>query len=246
MEKIIVANFKMNLTYEENEEYLTAIKGKITNNLNVIICPSFPYLYMFRNNEFKLGAQNTFFLNKGSYTGEVSPLQLKTIGVEYVIVGHSERRLNFNENNEIINKKIKVILNENIKPIICVGETKEQKLLRKTMLVIKKQIEEALNGIDYDLLTDIIIAYEPIWSIGTGIIPTNAEISDAIKFIKELLINRYNVKNIKVLYGGSVNQDNIKEIMKLKGVDGALIASAAIDANNFLKLLDCVENNITK
>ncbi len=241
MEKMIVANFKMNLTYEECLEYLSVIKGKIPNYLNVVICPSFPYLYLFKSNEFKLGAQNCYYLNKGSYTGEVSPIQLKSIGVEYIIVGHSERRTNFNENNMLINKKIKNVLNQNIKPIICIGETKEEKLLHKTMPIIKKQLEEALNDVELEMLTDIIVAYEPIWSIGTGKIPTSNEINDATNFIKKILTTKYKVANPKVLYGGSVDQNNIKQIINLEAIDGVLIATASINAINFIEIF----NNIT-
>jgi triosephosphate isomerase len=241
MKKVIIANLKMNLIKEECEQYLQTIKGKITDELEVIICPSFPFLSIFISKEFKLGAQNTFYLEKGSYTGEVSSIQLKSIGVKYIIVGHSERRKYLNENNDLINKKIIAVLKQNINPILCIGETEEEKAMHKTAVVIKKQLDEALKNVEPEDLNDIVIAYEPVWAIGSGITPTLDEINDSISFIKNIILQKYNFDHIKVLYGGSVNLDNIKQIMNLSYVDGVLIGSASTDPNTFIKMLSIIE-----
>lgn len=236
MKKLIVANLKMNLTLEEANDYLDIIKKNIIDQLEIIICPSFPFLPLFKNKDYKLGAQNCYYLDKGSYTGEVSPLQLKTIGVSYIIVGHSERRIYFKENNELINDKLKAILKHNIKPILCIGETMEERLLHKTFIVLKKQLNEALKDIESDMLTDIVIAYEPVWAIGSGKTPTSQEIAEVINYIKDLIKKEYKIDNIIVLYGGSVNLKNIKAITNI--ADGVLIGSASIDADNFINMIN--------
>lgn len=236
MKKLIVANLKMNLTLEEANDYLDIIKKNIIDQLEIIICPSFPFLPLFKNKDYKLGAQNCYYLDKGSYTGEVSPLQLKTIGVSYIIVGHSERRIYFKENNELINDKLKAILKHNIKPILCIGETMEERLLHKTFIVLKKQLNEALKDIESDMLTDIVIAYEPVWAIGSGKTPTSQEIAEVINYIKDLIKKEYKIDNIIVLYGGSVNLKNIKVITNI--ADGVLIGSASVDADNFINMIN--------
>ena len=244
MKKLIVANLKMNLTLEEANDYLDIIKKNIIDQLEIIICPSFPFLPLFKNKDYKLGAQNCYYLDKGSYTGEVSPLQLKTIGVSYIIVGHSERRIYFKENNELINDKLKAILKHNIKPILCIGETMEERLLHKTFIVLKKQLNEALKDIESDMLTDIVIAYEPVWAIGSGKTPTSQEIAEVINYIKDLIKKEYKIDNIIVLYGGSVNLKNIKAITNI--ADGVLIGSASVDADNFINMINkiIIKNNI--
>lgn len=241
MKKIVVANLKMNLIKEEYEEYIQTIKGKITDELEVVICPSFPFISMFQSKEFKLGAQDTFYIDKGSYTGEVSPTELKSLQVKYIIVGHSERRKYFNETNDLINKKVTAVLEHNMKSILCIGETDEEKLMHKTAIVLKKQLEEALKNIDSEALNDIVIAYEPVWAIGTGKTPTKEEINDSALFIKNMILQKYNFKNIKVLYGGSVNLDNIKSIMNLSNIDGVLIGGASTNPSTFLSMLDIIE-----
>lgn len=157
--------------------------------------------------------------------------QLKSIGVSYVIVGHFERKKYLNETSDIVNKKIKEALKNNIIPIVCIGETKEERSLRKTQEIIKKQLKDYFYKVDFG--NDIIIAYEPIWAIGTNIIPTINEIEETIKKIKEIV-------NIKVLYGGSVNSNNISDIIKV--TDGVLIGKASTDINEFLKIIEVVKN----
>lgn len=238
MKKLVVANLKMNLGLEAAQKYITTIKGQITNQLLVIICPSFPFLSLFKSAEYQLGSQNTFYKKDGNYTGEVSPSQLKSLGVKYIIVGHSERRLIFHETNKIINQKVAAVLKENLYPILCVGENKEQKLLHKTPVVIKEQLNEALKKIDQEMLNDVIIAYEPIWAIGTGLTPTPGEINSMGEFIKRVMSFEYNANNTRVLYGGSINQNNIKSIFSLENIDGVLIGGAAVNPDLFIETLN--------
>jgi triosephosphate isomerase (TIM) len=240
MKKMIVANLKMNFTRDEMLDYINNIKCKISDNLDVIICPSFLYLHMFEKQDYKLGAQNMFYLDSGPYTGEISPLQLKSLGVSYVILGHSERRINFFEDDITINKKIKSALKHNLKPILCIGETIEEKQLRKTSQVIKQQLLYCLKDITKEEISDIVIAYEPVWAIGSGMTPTIGEIEDAIMYIKNIIKNRYDV-DIIVLYGGSVSKDNIKAIVSARNVAGALIGTSSVDVKYFADMLDIID-----
>jgi len=241
--KTVVANLKMNMNLEDCKNYLDKTKGKIDTGLNVIICPSFLYLNLFKSDEFKVGAQNCYKQKEGSFTGEVSPYQLKSINVDYVILGHSERRKIFNENDKLIAEKVIETLKNNIKPIICIGETTSERDLKKTDIVIKKQLLEALKYIDSDMINDIFIAYEPVWAIGTGNIPSLNDIEEIVNYIKEIVNNKYN-KNIKVLYGGSINNENIQEIITLNNIDGVLIGNASLNPDGFIKLLDQIIETI--
>lgn len=240
MRKIIALNLKMNLDYEEAQQYVDFIKNKISDKHDVIIAPSFIYLDLFKKSGYKLGAQNVYYLDKGPFTGEISPLQLKTLGVSYVIVGHSDRRLHFNEDNKIINNKIKGALKNNLNVILCVGETIEERKLKKTAIVLKKQITNCLNGIDKEALEDVIIAYEPVWAIGSGETPTNAEIEDSIKYIAKIINKGYDVEP-RVLYGGSVNKDNIRGIMGINNISGVLIGTASINPKSMISMLELVD-----
>ncbi len=240
MKKLIVANLKMNFTKDEMFEYLNDIKYKISNIFEVVICPTPLYLYMLKASEYKLGAQNVFYVNKGSYTGEVSPSQLKSLGVSYVIIGHSERKINFNEDDILISKKVVATLSENIKPIICIGETMEEKQMKKTPLVLKNQLLIALKDVSADTLSEVVIAYEPIWAVGSGKTPLISEIEDAITYIKDTVMKHYDIP-VKVLYGGSIDKKNIKKIMEINNIDGALIGSSALDWQYFTEMLSIIE-----
>jgi triosephosphate isomerase (TIM) len=241
MNKMVVANFKMNLSLEDVELYVQQLKGNISDKVNVVICPSFPFLFMFKSDEYKVGAQNSFYLNEGSFTGEVSTTQLKSLGVSYIIVGHSERRLYSKEDNDLINNKIKNILSNNLKPILCIGETKEERALHKTSIVIKKQIEQCLKDMDKDMLSDLTIAYEPIWAIGSGLTPKIVEIEETVNYIKTICLSKYKADNIKVLYGGSVNRNNIREINNIGGLDGVLVGSASWSARGLIEIVNNIE-----
>lgn len=234
--KLIIANHKMNMDANKLNDYLKDL-AKI-NNKNVVICPTSIYIPYFLKKKYKVGIQNTFIHNSGAYTGEVSPYQARSLGVSYTILGHSERRSYFDESDTIINKKALEALNAGLKVVICIGETLEEKNMLRTDRVLKRQVINALRNIE--LIDDVIIAYEPIWAIGTGIVPTNKEISSTISYIKTIIDNLYPNNNVKIIYGGSVNEKNIKELNKIKEVKGFLVGGASLNTKSLLKIIEVV------
>ena len=210
--KLVVANLKMNMDYNTTLEYINNV------NKNIIVCPTYIYIPYFLN-KVSVGAQDCYIFDSGAYTGYVSPKQLKNVGVEYVIIGHSERRLI--EDNELIYKKVVQAINNNLKVILCVGENLNEDKEKKLYDQLK----------DYKDM-DLIIAYEPIWSIGTGVIPSSEQIDESMKFIKSI------VKMSKTLYGGSVSIDNIELLNKIDSVDGYLVGGASLDYNKINKIYD--------
>ena len=240
MKKIIALNLKMNHDYEEMEQYVKTITNKISDNNDIIIFPSSLYLNLFKECGYKLGAQNVYSLDKGAFTGEISPLQLKTLGISYALVGHSERRIHFKEDDKLINSKVEGCLRNNLKVILCIGETDEERRLKKTALILKRQIVSDFKGVEHEWLQDITIAYEPVWAIGSGKVPKNEEVEDAIKYIKKIINEAYGV-DLKVLYGGSVNKDNIKSLLSIKNLDGVLVGTASIDPKYLVSMLDLVD-----
>lgn len=231
--KLIVGNIKMNMKFGELANYLNQFKT--IKNRNVVICPSYLYIPYFLNYDFSVGSQNVCSDLDGNYTGEVSAKQLSSIGVKYTIVGHSERRIKLNETDSDINKKVKSSINSRLKVILCIGETEEENKLLKRDRVLKKQIRNAL--FDIKDLSNVIIAYEPIWSIGTNKIPDIDELQNIIMYIKELVYDMCKC-NIKVIYGGSINEKNIMSLKKLKILDGFLIGSASINPNQFIQIIN--------
>ncbi len=238
--KLICANFKMNLLKNDIINYLNTINEKIPKE-NVVFFPNELYISYFKDKNYLVGSQNIAHLEHGSLTGETSVLELKEFGISYTIIGHSERREFFND-NKYISKKVELALKNNIKIVLCVGETFEEYNKNQTFEVIKKELNEALsNNINYLNNTNLIIAYEPIWAIGTSKIPTNECIENTISFIKDYLKTEFNL-DIKVLYGGSVNNQNIATLEMIKNIDGYLVGGASLDANNFLTLIDNIKN----
>mgnify|MGYP001809818705 CR=1 FL=1 len=231
--KIVVANLKMNLLCSDIKNYRDKLEELSTEN-KIVICPSSLYLPFFKSNKYKIGSQNVYFEDKGAYTGEISPMQLKSIGAEHAIIGHSERRNYFKEDNFVINKKVINALRNGISPILCIGETKTEKLENDTFNVINKQLTECLNGI-LDV-SNIVIAYEPIWAIGTGIVPQAIEIKDVVNYIKRYVKEKHE-QEINVLYGGSVDNGNIDSIMTAGNIDGYLVGTACINIDNFIELI---------
>ena len=227
MEKMIIANLKMNLNYDEIKSYVENMKN--TNNKNVIIIPTSIYVPYFLNNGYSVGVQNCYYLDKGAYTGEISPAQIKSMGIDYVLIGHSERRSYFNEDNELLNKKIKEALKSGLKVIYCIGETLEERKSGKTNEVLK---EELLVGLK-DISEEVIIAYEPVWAIGTNITPTSIEIEETISYIKSIY-------DYHVLYGGSTNDNNIEELNSIQNVDGFLIGGASLNTEKLNKIIKIV------
>ncbi|MBE6139663.1 MAG: triose-phosphate isomerase [Firmicutes bacterium] len=231
--KLIIGNIKMNMKFGELANYIEHFKN--INNKNVVVCPSYIYIPYFLNYNFSVGSQNVCAYEDGGYTGEVSARQLASIGVEYAIVGHSERRIKLNESNTEINKKVKNCLESKLKVILCIGETLEESKLLKKDQVLKRQIRDAL--FDIKDLSNVIIAYEPVWSIGTNKIPNNDELINTIKYIKELVKDLYK-NDIKVIYGGSINERNIDKLKEIKKLDGFLIGSASINPLKFIEIIE--------
>jgi len=238
MKSLIIANWKCNpltlkgakFLFKEIEKGIRDIK-----NIEVVICPPFTQLLAFNNQlltNLKLGAQNCFWEESGAYTGEVSPVMLKDLGCQYVIIGHSERRA-LGETDEMINKKIKAVLKEGLKPILCIGEKREERKKRKTFNVLRNQVQENLKRIkNWELeIENLIIAYEPVWAIGTGkpCYPEDAK--------KVYLFLRKIFKKNQILYGGSVNSKNAKDYIKKAGFQGLLVGGASLDAEEFIKIV---------
>ena len=227
---IVILNNKCNLTKEEFSNYLEDLKT-IRTEEDLIVCPTTINISMYDNNKFPLGAQNVSKYITGPHTGEISSKQLKSYGVKYCIVGHSERRQEQNESNKDTNEKIKMLLNEGITPVLCVGETKEERDNNTYKEVITKEINDAIKDLNEEEQESIIVAYEPIYSIGTGIIPTNTEIEEIFKLIKEILPSN------KILYGGSANENNIDELKQTKEIDGYLLGGLSLNITNLKEFL---------
>ena len=241
--KFIVANWKMNKTVNEAlnflEDFIPLIEG--IKEREIGIAPTFVCLESvgkaLENTSIKLCAQNVFYEKKGAYTGEISPIMLRDLNVEYVIIGHSERRKYFHETDEIINRKIKASIDEQLKVIFCIGETIEERQSNKTFDVLKRQIEKGLESVkNYD---SIVLAYEPVWAIGTGIVASEKQIEETHAFIRDKLKEIYSEKadSVRILYGGSVTPENIYDIMNINNVDGVLVGGASLDAQKFSRIV---------
>ncbi len=229
---IVVLNNKSNLDKKEFMEYQNELK-KIESSYQLVICPSQVYLNSIDLPTFDLGSQNVSSYHQGAYTGEIYAHQLKSLDVKYCLVGHSERRKYQRETNKDINEKIKRLLEEEITPILCVGETKEQKDSKKTKSVLLSELNECLSGINNN---DIIIAYEPVWAIGTGITPTKEEVEDVLKEIKKVY-----QKN-KLIYGGSLNQENIAEFKTSDLIDGYLLGGLSLKPQELKDFISKIED----
>ncbi len=240
MEKIVVANLKMNLTVTEISSYLEDIK-EVMNSKKVVICPTSIYLPYFLKQKYSVGIQNIAMSEEGAFTGEVSANQVSSMGVNYAIVGHSERRQLLGETDAIVNKKVLMGIRNKLTIILCIGETKEEKDMFKTDKVLKRQLINALRDIDIKETKNIIIAYEPIWSIGTGNVPENKDISAITMYIKGIVNNLYHEDvNIPVLYGGSVNEKNIEELNKINEISGVLVGGASLKADKLQKIKEVI------
>lgn len=229
---IVVLNNKSNLDKKEFMEYQNELK-KIESSHQLVICPSQVYLNSIDLPTFDLGSQNVSSYHQGAYTGEIYAHQLKSLDVKYCLVGHSERRKYQRETNKDINEKIKRLLEEEITPILCIGETKEQKDSKKTKSVLLSELNECLSGINNN---DIIIAYEPIWAIGTGITPIKDEVEDVLKEIKKVY-----QKN-KLIYGGSLNQENIVEFKTSYLIDGYLLGGLSLKPQELKDFISKIED----
>ena len=244
--KVIAGNWKMNMLPNEAIDFIDKLAPAVKDTENeVILCV--PYTDLFyalltaQGTNIKIGAQNMHFEESGAYTGEVSGKMLKSIGVEYVIIGHSERRQYFNETDETVNKKIKSAFANELKPIVCVGETLEQREANKTEEIITKQTELALQGLTEEQVQNTIIAYEPIWAIGTGKTASSEQANDAIKAIRDKICQIYGQmvgNGVIIQYGGSVKSSNAKELFTMSDIDGGLVGGASLKPDEFAKIVN--------
>ena len=242
----IAGNWKMNKTIPEAVELVAKLKEFVKEEMGeIVVIPPFTALSevkkIISDSKIKLGAQNLHWEEKGAYTGEISPLMLKDIGCEYVIIGHSERRKYFHETNEIINSKIKIALKNSLKPIFCIGEKLQEREKGETFKIINEQLEKGLSGIDKEGLKNIVIAYEPVWAIGTGRTATPEQAQEVHLFIREKLKKNYGNEIAScaiILYGGSVKADNVYSLIKEKDIDGALVGGASLEAESFGKIIE--------
>ena len=241
---LIAGNWKMNTTVAEAEDLVYDMLDRLNRIKGVekVLCPPFISLAvvgeLLKGSSVKLGAQNMHFEIKGAYTGEISPLMLAGL-CEFVILGHSERRWYFGETDEIVNKKVKAALTAKLKPILCVGERLEENEAGRTEEVVSKQINNDLNGIDP--CPDIVIAYEPVWAIGTGRAASSEGAAATIKFIRDCLAKLWNediAQGLRILYGGSVTSNNIAEFVSQPGIDGALVGGSSLKAEEFLSIVN--------
>ena len=244
--KIIAGNWKMNMLPNEAMKFIEDLAPLVKETENeVILCV--PYTDLFyalltvQGTNIKIGAQNMHFEEKGAYTGEISAKMLKSIGVEYVIIGHSERRQYFAETDETVNKKIKAAFANELKPIVCVGETLDQRESGKAFEIITTQTEKALDGLTDEQVANTIIAYEPIWAIGTGKTATSEDANEAIKQIREKICQKYGqnvAQRVIIQYGGSMKPSNAKELLEMSDIDGGLIGGASLKAADFSQIVN--------
>jgi triosephosphate isomerase len=234
-------------TIAEASEFAAQVKqaeSTTTNAVEKVICAPFTALPALSNllqgTSFALGAQNMHYADQGAYTGEISPLMLKELGVAYVIIGHSERRQYFNETDESVNLKVKAALQHGLKPIICVGETLEEREEGKTEDVVRVQTEVAITDVPAERMTDVVFAYEPVWAIGTGKSSTAEDANQTIRYIRSVIAERFGqetANGVRIQYGGSVKPDNIASFMAQPDIDGALVGGASLTADGYLQLV---------
>ncbi|WP_053956689.1 triose-phosphate isomerase [Inediibacterium massiliense] len=243
---IIAGNWKMHKTIKESNEFVEKIKEDVAGtDVEVVLCVPYTSLETVKKaaegTNIKVGAQNMHWEENGAYTGEISPIMLGEIGIDYCIIGHSERRQYFNETDETVNKKIHTALKYKINPILCVGETLEQREKNETDHIVKNQVIKALKDVSPQNVKEIVIAYEPIWAIGTGKTATPQEANEVIFTIREGIKELYGediCSEIRIQYGGSVKPSNVEEIMNQEDIDGALVGGASLNPEDFVKLVN--------
>jgi len=239
----------MNMTHLQAINFIQDLKYKYDNknSCEVAVCPPATALKSVKtiidsdNLDIKLGAQNMYYESSGAFTGEISPEMLKALGVEYVIIGHSERRQYFGETNKSVNKKVSAAFNSDLKPIMCIGESLEIRESGRAKEFVLNQLEECLSGIDEENIVDLTIAYEPIWAIGTGKTATSKDANDmclSIRIKIEELFNKKISGIVRIQYGGSVKPSNISELMNMSDIDGALVGGASLEVDDFLAIIN--------
>ena len=247
MRRVIIAgNWKMHKTVIESIELVNLLKRSVVdiNDVEIVVCPPFTSLSDVReiimDTNIKLGAQDCYWEKEGAFTGEVSCSMLKSAGCEYVIIGHSERRQFFGETNETVNKKAKAALKEGLKPIVCVGEKLADRQSGKTFDVVKDHVTNSLSGLTREDMLKVVIAYEPVWAIGTGVNATKEQAEEVHKYIRGLLREMYDeeiANSVRIQYGGSVKPENIRGLIAEEDVDGALVGGASLKADSFAQII---------
>jgi len=242
----IAGNWKMNKTVGEALDLVRELKTAISGvkGVEVAVAPPFTALYAvhkeLEGSSIRLAAQNLYWEEKGAFTGEISPLMIKEIGCHYVIIGHSERRQFFGETDETVNRRIKAVLFQDLKVIFCIGETLKEREGGKTFSVVERQVEGGLKGLGDKEMKNIVIAYEPVWAIGTGKTATPEQAEEVHRFIREKIEKLYSrevSKEIRIQYGGSVTPENIQGLMIQPNIDGALVGGASLKADSFSKIV---------
>jgi triosephosphate isomerase len=247
--KIIAGNWKMNKTFQEADDLINEIVEGLEEanlrNVDVVLCPPFTYMEMItdyaQESHYSVGAQNVSNFESGAYTGEVAANILHSMGVEYCIIGHSERRNYFNETDDQLFQKAELLLKNDILPIFCCGELLPERELNKHFEIVKNQLENAVFRLEPLDFAKVIIAYEPVWAIGTGVTATSEQAQEMHAYIRSLISDKYGkeiAKNTSILYGGSCNAQNAKELFANTDVDGGLIGGASLKADDFLKIID--------
>lgn len=245
--RFAVANLKMKLVSEkENTEYVTALSGmmgkKPVNNVTLIVCPSFPFLRFFSDKlscGLVLGAQDVFWEDSGAFTGAISPVSLREIGVQYVLVGHSESREHFSETNERIGRKIAACFRNGIRPILCIGETRDERENGEAFRVIRTQLEDATRDVSSDDFRKLIVAYEPRWAIGSDVIPSSDEIFKVVVAIRRCFADRFSpddARSLVILYGGSVTAERMNGLVADTGISGVLVGRESLNAREFVSI----------
>lgn len=243
---IIAGNWKMYKTVEKAISLVTELTCKVrdVNGVEVVLCPPFTALdavaEILVDTNIKVGAQNMYWEKEGAYTGEISPEMLKGVGCDYVILGHSERRQYFKEDDQGVNKKVKAAFEHGLIPIVCVGERLEQREEGITNKVVLGQTEGALAGLPEEQVAQLVIAYEPVWAIGTGKTASNDDAQNVINFIRKIITELYSedtAQKVRILYGGSVKPDNVAGLMRQPDIDGALVGGASLDAESFAQIV---------
>ena len=252
---IVAANWKMYKTPQEGVDFISELSNLLLDKEKptIIFCPPFTSLFhmneMISDLDMSLGAQNVYFEKEGAFTGEISVNMLKSCSVQYVIIGHSERRHIFNESNKDTNRKLHMVLDNEIIPIFCVGEKLDDRESNNTRTILLEQLEEGLAGVNIDALDRIIIAYEPVWAIGTGENALPNQVQESHEMIRDILMELYDNNlniDIPILYGGSVKPDNSEELINTKGVDGFLIGGASLNLDTFSKIIEIVHSKFMR
>lgn len=250
--KIVAGNWKMNMDISSGVELVKSLKTKLNDiqKCDIVFCPPFPLLYaifgQIKDTRFKLGGQNLFWEKNGAFTGESSAEMLLSVGCSYVIIGHSERRTLFGETDATVNKRIQKALEAGLKPIVCIGETLNERETGRTKDVIKTQLQNGLLGFSIEQVNKLIIAYEPVWAIGTGKTATSEQAAEVHQYIRQLLRQWYDdqtAHSVRIQYGGSVNESNANELLSNPDIDGALVGGASLKVDQFAQIIRAGELN---